>query len=106
VRDLLRRRQLLVRKRTSLILALKNQHIRTHGRNLSLARVKSSSPGEMAGLFENCHEQLAGEITKDEIEHLDGSIQRIEKVCWQQAQQAQGYQSLNRAAQIFFCKSV
>lgn len=95
VRDLLRRRQLLVRKRTSLILALKNQHIRTHGQNLSLARVKSSSPETMAGLFEDCHEQLAAEITKDEIEHLDGSIKRIEKACWQQAQKAQGYQSLN-----------
>lgn len=95
VRDLLRRRQLLVRKRTSLILALKNQYIRTHGQNVSLARVKSSSPEEMAGLFEDRHERLAAEITKEEIEHLDGNIKRIEKACWKQAQKVQGYQSLN-----------
>lgn len=95
VRDLLRRRQLLVSKRTSLILALKNQYIRTHGQNLPLARVKSSSPEEMAGLFENCHERLAAEITKAEIDHLGGSIMRIEKACWQHAQKIQGYQSLN-----------
>lgn len=95
VRDLLRRRQLLVSKRTSLILALKNQYIRTHGQNLPTKRVKSSSPEEMAELFENCHERLAAEITKDEIEHLGESIKRIEKACWQQAQKVPGYQSLN-----------
>ena len=95
MRDLLRRRQLLVSKRTSLILALKNQYIRTHGQNLPTKRVKSSSPEEMAELFENCHERLAAEITKDEIEHLGESIKRIEKACWQQAQKVPGYQSLN-----------
>jgi transposase len=95
VRDLLRRRQLLVGKRTSLMLALKNQYSRTHGKNLSLARVKSLPPEEMAGLFENCHERLAAEITKAEIEHLNGSIKRIEKACWKEAQKVPGYQSLN-----------
>lgn len=95
VRDLLRRRQLLVGKRTSLILALKNQYIRTHGQNLALARVKSSNPEEMAQLFDDCHEQLAAEVTKEEIDHLGESIKRIEKACWKEAQKVPGYQSLN-----------
>ncbi|MBT8043978.1 MAG: IS110 family transposase [Verrucomicrobiae bacterium] len=94
-RDLLRRRQLLVSKRTALILALKNQYIRTHGKTLPLAQLKSSKPEEMAALFQNCHEQLAAEITKDEIEHLDDNIKRIEKACWQQAQKFRGYENLN-----------
>lgn len=94
VRDLLRRRQLLVNKRTSLILVLKNQYSRTHGRSLPLARVKSAGPDEMAGLFEDRHDRLAAEITKAEIEHFDESIKRIEKACWQQARKVQGYQSL------------
>ena len=95
VRDLLRRRQLMVSKRTSLFLALKNQYIRAHGQNLPLKQVKSSNPDEMAELFGNRHERLAAEITKEQIEHLDESIKRIERACWKEAQKLHGYRSLN-----------
>ncbi len=100
VRDLLRRRGMLVNKRTSLILVLKNQYARNTGKTLQLSRVKCSAPDEIADLFENSYDRLAGEITKTEIEHLDVAIKRIEAVCWKQARSLPGYRSLNTLAGI------
>jgi transposase len=96
VRDLLRRRQLLVSKRTALILSLKNQHIRTHGRSLGLGlgQVKTTPPREIAALFEDDYEALAAQITKEQIEHLDHATQRMEKVCWKAARQFDNYPAL------------
>lgn len=96
MRDLLRRRQLLVSKRTALILSLKNQHIRTHGRSLGLGlgQVKTTPPREIAALFEDDYEALAAQITKEQIEHLDHATQRMEKVCWKAARQFDNYPAL------------
>lgn len=100
VRDLLRRRQMLVNKRTSLILVLKNQYACNTGKTLHLSEVKSQTPVEIGGLFENRYDRLAGEITKTEIEHLNAAIQRIEAVCWKQAKALPGYRSLNTLSGI------
>ncbi len=48
VRDLLRRRLLLVRQRTSLILSFKSLNERTLGQRVPLARVKAMKPEEAA----------------------------------------------------------
>ena len=46
VRDLLRRRLLLVRQRTTLILSFKSLNERTLGQRVPLARVKAMEPGK------------------------------------------------------------
>lgn len=79
VRDLFRRRMLLVNKRTSLILSLKNLHSRTKGSSLSLSRVKSSSSQEIAEFFDHPAEQLVAEVEKTHIDALSASIERLEK---------------------------
>jgi len=100
VRDLLRRRQMLVNKRTSLILVLKNQYARNTGKTLRLSELKGRTPAEVGELFENRYDILAGEITKTEIEHLSAAITRIEAVCWKQARCLPGYRSLNTLSGI------
>lgn len=94
VRDLLRRRQLLVGKRTALILSLKNQHARTHGRDLKLAELKSMEPEELSELFEDRYEALGAQIAKEQIESLDRAIKQIEKACWSHARQMPGYKNV------------
>jgi len=94
MRDLLRRRHLLVGKRTALILSLKNQHARTHGRELKLADLKSMEPEELSGLFEDPFEALGAQIGKEQIESLTRAIRQIEKACWKEAQKMPGYARL------------
>jgi len=94
VRDLLRRRQLLVSKRTSLILSLKNQHARTHGYDLKLAEIKSTRPERLAHNFEDPYEALGARIGKEQIESLTGAIKEIEKACWKEARKMPGYARL------------
>jgi transposase len=48
IRDLLRRRGLLIRQRTALILSLKSLHARTTGQSLELKTVKAASAAAAA----------------------------------------------------------
>lgn len=94
VRDLLRRRHLLVGKRTALILSLKNQHARSHGRELRLAEVKSMGAEELAGKFTDPYEMLGAKLCKEQIESFNGSIKQIEEACWKEAKKMPGYKNL------------
>ena len=103
VRDLLRRRLLLVHQRTSLLLSLKSLHARTTGYSLSLALAKALPPEEAAKLFTHPADQL---ITREQAQHirqLSQSIQAIEKMvlgdvkklpCYRQLQTLPGVGSI------------
>ncbi len=78
VRDLLRRRLLLVRQRTTLILSFKSLHERTLGQRVPLARVKTMSAAEAQARFaEPADQLLAGEqITL--MAHQTDAITKLE----------------------------
>jgi transposase len=79
VRDLLRRRLLLVHQRTTLILSFKSLHERTLGQRLPLARVKSMTASEAQACFSAPADQLLSgqEITL--MGHLTDSIAKLEQ---------------------------
>ena len=94
VRDLLRRRLGLVRKRVALILSLKSLHLRVHGRPLSLAEVKRMEVDEIWRLFEHPADQLFAREELRLIRELDVSIERLEKQALQRAVKMPEYESL------------
>lgn len=79
VRDLLRRRLLLVRQRTTLILSFKSLNERTLGERVPLARVKAMTPAEAQARFTAAADQLlAGEqITL--MDHQTDAITKLEQ---------------------------
>jgi transposase len=79
VRDLLRRRMLLVQLRTSLILSFKSLHERTLGERVPLRRVKAMSLEEAQGRFTAPADQLLSGEQIGLLGHLQESIARIEK---------------------------
>lgn len=80
VRDLLRRRMLLVHQRTSLILSLESLYARTLGRRLSLGQAKHMTVKEAQEPFAHPADRLiSGEETRL-IGELTKSIKQIEKM--------------------------
>lgn len=79
VRDLLRRRLLLVQLRTSLILSFKSLNERTLGQRLPLSRVKSMSIEEAQKFFTAPADQLLGGEQIALMGRLQESIAKIEK---------------------------
>jgi len=79
IRDLLRRRGLLVRQRTALILSLKSLHARTIGQSLELKTVKAASPAAARQWFKHPADQLAGQVELEVIEQLKEGIESIEQ---------------------------
>ena len=94
VRDLLRRRMLLVRQRTTLILSFKSLNERTLGQRVPLARVKAMSAEESLARFIAPSDQL---LAGDEItlmDHYTDSITKIEKHILEVAGKTPAYQRL------------
>ena len=79
VRDLLRRRLLLVRQRTSLILSFKSLNERTLGERVPLARVKSLSADEARARFTAPADQLLSGTEIELMGHLHKAITQIEQ---------------------------
>lgn len=79
VRDLLRRRLLLVRQRTTLILSFKSLNERTLGLRVPLARVKSIKAEEAAARFTAPADQLLGGEQITLMGHLTASITKLEE---------------------------
>ena len=93
-RDLLRRRLLLVRQRTTLILSFKSLNERTLGQRVPLARVKAMEPEEAQARFSAPADQLlAGEQITLMNHHTD-AITKIEQHILQVAQKTPAYQRL------------
>lgn len=79
VRDLLRRRMLLVRQRTTLILSFKSLHERTLGQRVPLVRVKRLSPEEAQAGFTAPADQLLSAEQIHLVGQLSASIARLEQ---------------------------
>jgi transposase len=79
VRDLLRRRTLLVHQRTALLLSFKSLYARTTGRALLLNDAKKLEPREAARLYAHPANQLIAQVQAEHIQTLAKSIQRIEQ---------------------------
>lgn len=94
VRDLLRRRLLLVQHRTSLILSLRSLHHRNTGSPLSLKSIKAMEVDDVWRLFQTPSDQLASREELRLIQELDLSIERIEKEVLATARQMPEYQRL------------
>jgi transposase len=94
VRDLLRRRLLLVHQRTSLILSFKSLHERTLGQRLPLARVKAMPPEEARALFTAPADQLLSGTEIELMGHLTEAIHKIEAHVLSVAGQWSAYQRL------------
>lgn len=79
VRDLLRRRLLLVRQRTTLILSFKSLHERTLGQRVPLARVKTMSVQETQARFPDPADQLLSGTEIELMGHLTDAITKLER---------------------------
>jgi transposase len=79
VRDLLRKRGHLVRLRTSLVVSLQNILSRNLGRKLRVNDVKSLREDRVSSFLETSEDiALAGQVSKEAIDHLTQQIYRIE----------------------------
>jgi len=79
VRDLLRRRLLLVRQRTTLILSFKSLNERTLGQRVPLSRVKTMKAAEAQARFTAPADQLLGGEQITLMSHLSDSITKLEE---------------------------
>jgi len=79
VRDLLRRRLLLVQQRTAHVLSFKNLVARQHGENIASNKVQQLWPAEVGKLFDDDRLILMGETNIEMIRFLTKRIRAIEK---------------------------
>ena len=95
VRDLLRKRQHLVRLRTSLILSLENIIARNCGVKLNSARIKQLTEDHVHPYFLNNEDlAMAGAVSKESIDFFTGQITRIETVILKRVKLQGSYQYL------------
>jgi len=80
VRDLLRRRLLLVRHRTAHILSFQNLIARERGEQISSNKIQKLWPKEVARFFDDERLVLMGQTNIEAIRFLSLQIRRIEKV--------------------------
>lgn len=80
MRDLLRRRMMLVHHRTALMLSFKHLYICTTGQELTLTRLKGMAADEATALYEHPGNQLCAQIQLEQIAKLTEGIEKIEKV--------------------------
>jgi transposase len=94
VRDLLRRRLLLVRQRTTLLLSFKGLFARNFGSKLPLARLKQMEPSDGRELFEQPGDQIAATAELELIAAYDRQIQGIERKVLAQVKKQAPYRRL------------
>ena len=79
VRDLLRRRMLLVGQRTTLILSFKSLHERTLGRRVATYQVKTMKAEQAQACFSHPADQLCSAQQIELVGHFTDAITRLEK---------------------------
>src|SRR6266566_136034 len=79
VRDLLRRRLMLVHQRTALMLSFKSLYTRTTGQEMKLSALKGLEVKEAQQLYEHPANQFIAGMQIKHIEQLSASIEQIEK---------------------------
>jgi transposase len=80
VRDLLRRRLMLVHHRTALMLSFKSLYTRTTGHEMALSQLKELEIKAAQELYDHPANQLIAGMQIQQIEQLTQSIEKIEKV--------------------------
>jgi len=94
-RDLLRRRRLLVRHRTSLILSARSLQMRNFGLcEVSGEALKRVPTQTYVDLFEDCSDKMTADTQKTLIDALSAQISRIERQVMPHARQLPGYELL------------
>jgi transposase len=94
VRDLLRRRLMLVHQRTALMLSFKSLYTRTTGQELTLSALKNLEIQEAQNLYEHPANQLIAGMQIQHIEQLSQSIEKIEKGVLGSARELPYYEKL------------
>jgi transposase len=93
-RDLLRRRLLLVRQRTTQILSLQGMVTRHLGRRISVNRIKQLAEGEVEEWFDHPHLRLAAGSSVAVIQFLSGRIREMEKAILAEVRLRKEFESL------------
>ena len=94
VRDLLRRRLMLVHQRTALMLSFKSLYTRTTGQEMSLSELKALEIKEAQGLYDHPANQLIAGMQIKHIEQLNESVDKIEKAVLASARELPCYAKL------------
>jgi transposase len=95
LRDLLRKRQHLVRLRTSMILSLQNMITRNHGIKLSGNVLKRLESNPLEGYLNvNDDLMLAGTVSKQTIDYLTRQISTVESHILRQVKNLDAYRNL------------
>lgn len=100
VRDMLRRRMLLVRQRTQHKLSLGSLYSRETGGNLSSNEISKLKPADSLKLFDSEHNRMMAEINLKTIRFLEEQIKSIEKVVLMTVELKPGYEILLTAPGI------
>ena len=94
VRDLLRRRLMLVHQRTALMLSFKSLYTRTTGREMTLSQLKELAIKEAQDLYDHPANQLIAGMQIKHLEQLTESIEQIEKAVLASARELPYYPKL------------
>src|SRR5664280_354562 len=94
VRDLLRRRLMLVHQRTALMLSFKSLYTRTTGQELTLSNLKELEIKEAQDLYEHPANQMIAGMQIQHIEQLTESIEKLEKAVLGLARELPYYEKL------------
>jgi transposase len=94
MRDLLRRRTMLVHQRTALMLSFKSLYTRTTGQEMTLSELKAMEMKEAQQLYEHPANQLIAGMQIKHIDQLTESIDKIEKAVLASARELPCYAKL------------
>src|SRR5213593_396434 len=94
MRDLLRRRLMLVHHRTALMLSFKSLYARTTGQQMSLGRLKEMEVKEAQQLYAHPANQLIAGMQIKHMDQLTESIEKIEKAVLDSARELPCYAKL------------
>ena len=94
VRDLLRRRLMLVHQRTALMLSFKSLYTRTTGQELTLSALKNLEIKAAQALYEHPANQMIAGMQIQHIEQLTESIEKLEKAVLGSARELPYYEKL------------
>ena len=94
IRDLLRKRMLLVRYRTALMLSLKGMLFNLTGDALSRGELQKITDEDIDGFFEDTHYKMSGRCLNDVIGEINNQIKKIEKTVLKKVRLTKDYKNL------------
>jgi transposase len=100
IRDLLRKRSMLVRQRTSNILSFQNLYNRTTGQKIRCNEIKAMPENSLKAIFKQDHIICSAQATLSLIEFLSNKIKEIEKIVLQSTKLKAEFQKLLTIAGI------